>query len=173
MPYDKEILFYKIDTSGAEHCQTMKLPTEHNGSCIGRPYKIAYDSNHLAVETGLDEDGLILIIETNGIIKHTISNNHFFGYFTGNTIRLALDWNRKNIFVSAMSKRAVSCVDFEGQIIWSRTVISPRDVVIFELKRNQNLLVVSKRIDTVYISNWSSLRFETLFTGGKTSFYGI
>lgn len=167
MPYDNEILFYNINDTGAEHYQTKNLLPEYEGKWIGRPFKIAYDSNHLAIETGLGDNGVILITDEECSIKHMLTNEQNWGYFTGNTIRFALDWNRKQLFVSAMSKKAISCLDFEGHIIWNMTVSSPRDVVTIEHETNQHLLLISKHTEAIYIFDAKNGSREKLFYGGR------
>lgn len=167
MPYDNQIWLYKIQKDRIEVTNRITLSNNCFERPIGRPYSITSDNHHLAIETGIGDDGVILVIDEKGNIKKKIPNKNHFGYFTGNTLRLALDWNHQKVYVSALSKKTVFCIDFEGNIQWNTSMISPRDVIKMEVNNEQKLLLSSKRMDTIYILDPSNGRNKPLICGEK------
>lgn len=82
-------------------------------------------------------------------IKH---NNYSFGYFTSNTLRLALDSRKKVFYTSAIGKKAIYCVDCDGIIKWHKVIPSPREIqVVPTLDPNStHILIASNKENAVY-----------------------
>jgi hypothetical protein len=78
---------------------------------------ISYNKKHFAVEIEEGKNGGIFIINGYGRVICSIPNVSSFAFFTGNTIRSALDMENRRIFVSALCKKSVHCIDFNGHIV--------------------------------------------------------
>lgn len=143
-PYEKYIQIYelKCNTAQNEVLEVFRIVTN------SKPFNIAYNQCRFAVEVGLREDGRICIIDTNTLLTIKIILCHD-AFFTGHTIRLALDQNR--LFVSAMGKQMVSCMDIDGTKLWHRSVPSPRAIIVAEdYSASKNILLASKRCNAIY-----------------------
>lgn len=136
---------------------------------LGKPFSITYSEHQFAVEVGEGDDGTVAIINSEGRILRTISNVTNFAYFTGNTIRLAYDAKRENIIVAAMSKNLVTCLDFDGKVVWSTVIQSPRGLAFLtdSTSRKERLLLASKRCSTIYELNLDNGRDKVLLAAGK------
>ncbi|XP_071169240.1 tripartite motif-containing protein 3-like [Mytilus edulis] len=118
----KEIRIYKFEKNKIRTHKTIKV--------VDKPYSIACDKDHFAVELGEGDDGTIRIYDQNIREMCVIpGNTRSFGQFTGNTLRLALDYTKQVIFVADVVKESVHCVDFHGGLIWTVNVRSPRGIV--------------------------------------------
>ncbi|XP_063414739.1 uncharacterized protein LOC134696739 [Mytilus trossulus] len=127
----KEIKIYKVEHNKIRTHKTIKVKE--------KPYSIGYNKDHFAVEHGEGEDGTIRIYDQNIREMCVIpGNTRHFGQFTGNTIRLALDYTKQVIFVVDIVKDSVHCVDFKGGLIWTVKVGSPRGIVF-----HNNILFVA------------------------------
>lgn len=138
-----------------------------------KPFSIAFDKDVFAVEIGEGDDGKIIILK-NEKIHESISNKNNFAFFTGNTIRLALNVNNQNpleghVFVSAMSKKMVSCVDFKGNRLWSVPVPSPRGIIVVpeDFYPGRNLVLCSRRCSVIYGLSKDDGSDEVLLAKGK------
>lgn len=163
-PYDQKIQIYKIvldeneNTMKVEEVKKIYLP-DINLSDIGlpnqRPFSITFDKldkGFFAVEVGEGVDGIIAIIENNetNSVKHTINPNAFF---TGHTIRLALDMsNRGKLFISALGTKMVSCIDLYSNEQWSTSIPSPRSIILIpeEYNPGKRIILSSRRCNAIY-----------------------
>lgn len=137
----KEIRIFRIDN---------KIRTYKTFKVKEKPYSIAYHKEHFAVESGEGEDGAIRIYELGGKELFVIpGNTRSFGQFTGNTIRLALDFVKKTVFVVDIVNESIHSVDFKGNLCWSVKVRSPRGIVMF----NNILFVASSEVNRIYQMN--------------------
>lgn len=118
----------------------------------GKPFSISYNENHFAVEIGEGGNGYIGVFSKDGLLQHRIPNTGDFAYFTGNSVRLALQFKKSRIFVSTLGKKAVSCVEFDGQIKWQVPMSSPRGIIFIPgiPLKNKNIVCASKRFNTVF-----------------------
>jgi hypothetical protein len=110
-PHEREIGLYDIFNQSVNLSKTIDL------KLIGKPFSISYHKKHFAVEIGEGKNGGISIINGHGKVKCSVPNVRSFAYFTGNTIRLALDMKNRCIFVSALGSKSVHCIDFDGYIV--------------------------------------------------------
>jgi hypothetical protein len=78
---------------------------------------ISYNKKHFAVEIEEGKNGGIFIINGYGRVISSVPNVSSFAFFTGNTIRLALNMENRRIFFSALCKKSVHCIDFNGHIV--------------------------------------------------------
>jgi len=137
-PHEREIKLYDIFSKSVNLSKTIDLQS------IGKPFSISYHRKHFAVEIGEGKNGGIFII--NGYGREICSVPNVSSFFTGNTIRLALDMKNRRIFVSALGKKYVHCIDFDGHIVWHKAVPSPRSIVFIpEASSNMNMIVASKQ----------------------------
>jgi hypothetical protein len=84
----------------------------------------------------------------------SVPNVRSFAFFTGNTIRLALDMKNSRIFVSALGSKSVHCIDFAGCIVWCKAIPSPRGIVFIpEASSDMNMIVASKQWNIIYKMN--------------------
>lgn len=121
----KEVRIYKIDHHTISSHRKFKLND--------KPYSVAYDKDFLAIETGEADDGKLLIIDTDGNEINTIVGKHLgIGHFTGNTIRLALDYAKKYLFLVDITSDSVHCINFKGECSWSVYLKSPRGIVLYK-----------------------------------------
>lgn len=159
-PYEREIRLYNITNKSVEDVRTITIS-------FGKPFSIAYNNKHFAVEIGEGDDGVIVIINEHGEVLHTIKNTNAFAYFTSNTIRLALDIDKRKIFVAALSKKAVSCVDYGGNILWSKAIPSPRGIVFIpEIQSESNVIIASKRWNLLFKMNSDDGKNDIITAGG-------
>lgn len=152
-PFEMEIRIYKISENSIDKLNIIFLPSLklHNL----KPYSIAYDNDFFVVEVGEGDDGMIIIMNDTKIHYEIPNKNR--AYFTGNTIRLALEVNNKNplegrVFLSALSKNVVFCVDFLDNEIWKVSIPSPRGISVVPencIPRN-NLVICSRRCNTIF-----------------------
>lgn len=117
----------------------------------GKPFAISYNNELFAVEIGERDDGCIIILTLGGTVHRKIRTAKKYAYFTGHTIRLALDKSNERLFISAMSKKAVTCLDFEGKQIWTQQFTSPRGISL--IQGHGKLFLASKRRNRVYQIN--------------------
>ena len=110
-PHEREIRLYDIFNKSVNLSKTIDLQS------IGKPFSISYHKKHFAVEIGEGKNGGISIINGYGKVKSSVPNVRSFAFFTGNTIRLALDMKNRCIFVSALGSKSVHCIDFDGYIV--------------------------------------------------------
>jgi hypothetical protein len=121
---------------------------------IGKPFSISYHKKHFAVEIGEGNNGAIFIINEDGIVICSVPTDNSFASFTGNTIRLALDMKNSRIFVSALGRKSVHCIDFNGHIVWCKAIPSPRGIVFIpEASSDMNMIVASKQLNIIYKMN--------------------
>ncbi|XP_071139185.1 uncharacterized protein [Mytilus edulis] len=159
--HDKKIIIFELGNPSWTESDELK--------CDDKPFSISYNDDHFAVEFEESEDGFIGILTTGGKMVHRIQNTCDFAYFTGNTIRLALDMKRGLVFVSALSKKLVSCVDFSGKIVWHVPISSPRGIIFVPgiAVGHKNIVCASKRHNTVYEMGSENGDFEVLLSGSK------
>ena len=80
-----------------------------------KPYSISYSKKTFAIELGEGDDGIIAITDVNRNITHLVrGQNTNFGQFTGNTIRLVHDNDKRVVFVVNVSDGYIHCVDYKG-----------------------------------------------------------
>ncbi|CAC5426774.1 unnamed protein product [Mytilus coruscus] len=145
--YEKKIVFYDVKQL------RVKKHYEFDLKDIGKPFQIAYHNNFFVVEVNEGKDGRIVILNDNGKEMHVIPNNNWeFGYFTGNTFRLQLDMKRREVYVAAIGKKTVYCLDFSGDIKWRAKVPSPRSLVVLPNTQNNTstLLLASRKASMIY-----------------------
>ena len=99
-PHEREIRLYDIFNKSVNLSKTIDLQS------IGKPFSISYHKKHFAVEIGEGKNGGISIIHGYGKVKCSVPNVRSFAFFTGNTIRLALDMKNSRIFVSALGTKS-------------------------------------------------------------------
>lgn len=77
--------------------------------------------------------------------------------------------NIGRVFVSALSKKLVSCVDFDGNIIWHVPIASPRGIIFVPgiALGHKNLVYASKRHNTVYEMGSEKGEYEVLLSGSQ------
>lgn len=138
-----------------------------------KPFSIAFDNGLFAVEIGEGDDGRVIILDKTKIYA-TILNHNKYAFFTGNTIRLALEVKTHeplegHIFVSAMSKKMVSCVDFKGNKLWTVPVPSPRGLIIIpeECTTGKNMVLCSRRCSAIYGLSKNDGTDEILLAKGR------
>ncbi|XP_071156337.1 uncharacterized protein [Mytilus edulis] len=146
-PHDRKIQIFDVKSEDPSSSMKDKLDMHS----YGKPFSITYNQDTFAVEIDEREDGYILIITIDGVCLHKIHEAKQYAYFTGHTIRLALDKANKRLFISAMSKRAVTCIDFKGEKKWSEQFTSPRG--LFFLPDLDKLILASKRRNAIYQLN--------------------
>ncbi|XP_052094646.1 uncharacterized protein LOC127730322 isoform X2 [Mytilus californianus] len=146
-PHDRKIQIF--DVTSVDPSSSMKDKLDMHS--YGKPFSITYNQDIFAVEIDEREDGYILILTIDGVCLHKIHQAKQYAYFTGHTIRLALDKANQRLFISAMSKRAVTCIDFKGQKKWSEQLTSPRG--LFFLQDLDKLILASKRRNAIYQLN--------------------
>lgn len=124
-----------------------------------KPFSIAHNKGYFAVEVGEGEDGMIIIVDISRkqVLKKIRCE---FAYFTGHTILLALKMHEVNdavkglLFVSAISIKMVSCLDFNGNILWQTSVPSPRSIIVpDDNSLDGNIILSSRRCNAIYQLN--------------------
>lgn len=97
-----------------------------------------------------------------------------FAFFTGNTMRIALEVKTTNpfkgcIYISALSKQMVICMDFQGTCKWYEPIPSPRGIHLVKqgYSHNKHLIVASKRNNTIYGLNKVTGCTEVLLDASK------
>ena len=121
----KEIRLYRLENAKIKRSITHKMRE--------KPFSIAFNKERFVVEHGEGEDGTIRIYDTSFKELYIIpGHQRAFGQFTGNTIRLAMDFAREKVFVVDIAREKVHCVNFKGQMIWTVKVLSPRGIIIHE-----------------------------------------
>lgn len=133
-----------------------------------QPFCIAFDKDIFVVEAGDGDVGKIFILDQTAVYK-TIKNIEKLAFFTGNTIRLALDVKKKdplegNIFISALGKMTVSCIDFEGKMIWSIPICSPRSLIV---NPEGSIIMTSKNCNAIYTVSDDGRNLEVILDGDK------
>lgn len=163
-PHEQQIQLITIND------RNLELPVEsfdiHE---YGKPFSIAYNQEHFAVEMSECENGYIAILDLKFNCVTKITNVLQYGYFTGHTIRLALNKSDASVYISAMSKRTVTCVNYEGVKKWSKQIPSPRGLVFVQgiNLSGMNLFLASKRGNAIYQINQSNGSSKILFSSGK------
>ncbi|XP_052062776.1 uncharacterized protein LOC127702564 [Mytilus californianus] len=170
-PFQMEIRIYKISENSIGKLNRIGLPSF--GLYNSKPYSIAFDNDFFVVEVGEGDDGKIIIMNDKQI--HNEIHNKNFAYFTGNTIRLALEVKNHNplegrVFLSALSKNVVFCVDFQGKEVWKVSIPSPRGISIVQedCTPGNNLVICSRRCNALFGLNKDNGRDkQILLSGGK------
>jgi hypothetical protein len=164
-PDMKEIRLFAIQDS------KIRLGNTFSVSSFGKPFSISYNSDHYAVEIGEGEDGMILILDSKGEVTNTIPNVLDYGYFTGHTIKLCLNKHADCVYVSSMSKKEISSIQFDGSINWHIGVPSPRGMLFIPgtTVSDMNLILASRRGNTIYQINRKNGSKNILKTGGEIS----
>ncbi|CAC5392026.1 unnamed protein product [Mytilus coruscus] len=170
--YTMEIRIYQIfEETITDDPEIINLPSLELRNL--KPFSIAFDKGFFAVEIGEGDDGRVIILD-NTKIHTTIFNHNKYAFFTGNTIRLALEVKTHDpleghIFVSAMSKKMVSCVDFKGNKLWTVPVPSPRGLVIVpeECTSGKNMVLCSRRCSAIYGLSKNDGTDEILLAKGR------
>lgn len=162
-PERKYIQIYKLTLNTNNYI----LSEEKKIDTLGKPFNIAYNHHKFAVEIGEGDDGRIIIldIEKGNIIKQIKCE---FASFTGHTIRLALD--KDHIFVSAMRKKVVSCLDFDGVQQWHQSIPSPRTIIVPEDQLwGKKLILSSLKCNAIYEMKKENGNYEIVKATGKIS----
>lgn len=136
---------------------------------FGKPCSLAYSNGFYAVELGKGDSGYIGIFQYDkGNFVKKISID--YGYFTGCTIRLAMDNKSETLFVSAVGIKKILCINrTTGEGKWSAEMPSPRAILFFsaDLVGYETLLVANKRSDVIYKVNPNDRKREVfLFENG-------
>lgn len=157
-PQEMRIIFYRIYENTIIETQTIDT-TQH-----GKPFSICYDASHFAIEIGEGEDGRVVILDYQGVLKYEIQISANIAPFTGNSIKLSLDMDKRRIFVSAIEKQVISCVNLQGNILWSMGFPSTGDLVFIKERGffSEYILLSSEKDNTVYhvsADDGSSRRF--------------
>ncbi|CAC5368386.1 unnamed protein product [Mytilus coruscus] len=138
----KEVRIYKIEHNTISTHRKLKLND--------KPYSVAYDKDFLASETGEADDGKLLILDTDGNEINAIVGKHLgIGHFTGNTIRLALDYTNKSLYIVDITSDSVHCISFKGECSWSVHLKSPRGIVLYK----NSLFISSSKGNFLYQIN--------------------
>lgn len=170
-PSEMEIRIYQISENSIDKLKIICLPSLKLRNL--KPYSIAYDNDIFVVEVGEGDDGKIIIMNDTKIHDEIPNKNR--AYFTGNTIRLALEVKNQNplegrVFVSALSKNVVFCVDFKGNDIWKVSIPSPRGISVVPedcIPRN-NLVICSRRCNTIFgLNKENGSNKQILLSEGK------
>ncbi|XP_071169190.1 uncharacterized protein [Mytilus edulis] len=139
----KEVRIYKID-------KVNNLWKERSFGIKDKPFSISYSRRSFAIELGEGDDGEIAVTDFNGNITHLVrGQNSSFGQFTGNTIRLVHDNDRKLVFIANVSDGYIHCVDYKGEVKWVNKINTPRGVALHE----HTLFVASKADNKIYQIN--------------------
>ena len=147
-PHEREIKIYDIVDKSVNLSKVISVES------IGKPFSISYSEKHFAVEIGEGNNGAIFIISEDGSDKYCVPTDNSFASFTGNTIRLALDMENSRIFVSALGRKSVHCIAFDGHVVWCKGFTSPRGIVfIQEASSDMNMIVASKQWNMIYKMN--------------------
>lgn len=142
-PHNRKIRIFDVNNVNPK--ETFDMGTH------GKPFAISYNNELFAVEIGERDDGCIIILTLGGSVHRKILSAKKYAYFTGHTIRLALDKSKEHVFISAMSKKAVTCLDFKGNMIWTQQFTSPRGISF--VHGHGKLFLASKRPNKVYEVN--------------------
>lgn len=118
----------------------------------GKPFSISYSNDMYAVEIAERKLGFIAIIDSKGNIEKQIPNNGYsFGFFTSNNLRLALDMNKILFYASAIGKKSIYCVDFDGKVKWHIRVPSPRGLQLVPATSDTtHILIASNKRNSIY-----------------------
>ncbi|VDI17468.1 Hypothetical predicted protein [Mytilus galloprovincialis] len=156
-PYKHEIRFYTVHLEDTECVQFKnRFSTNSIKTPKYKPFSIEYNQGWLAVEVGEREEGKIVIIDylTRDIL-YTISCES--AHFTGHTIRLTLDQKERLLYISALGKRMVFCMNFKGEILWNIFNASPRSILLLEdSKLGKIIIFSSKKCNAIYELNEQS-----------------
>lgn len=135
----KEVRLFKFESN--------KIRTHKSFKMKEKPFSIGYHKNYLAIEVGEGDDGAIHIVDINGKQRAVIPGfTRSYGQFTGNTIRLALDYAKELVFVCDVVKERVHCLNFLGTLKWSVHVESPRGIILHE----DHLFIASSESHKIY-----------------------
>lgn len=152
-PFKMEIRIYKISENSIDKLSIISLPALELYNL--KPYSIAFDNDFFVVEVGEGDDGMIIVMNDTQIHKKIYNKN--FAYFTGHTIRLAVEIKFSSqlegrIFISALSKNVVLCVDFEGEEIWKVSIPSPRGISVIpeDCIPGNNLVICSRLCNAIF-----------------------
>lgn len=157
-PYQRYIKIYQLILNSTTNTYTA---LEINSiDTPGKPFSIAYNHKKFAVEIGEGEDGFFIIYD----IDHKVISKPMkckFSFFTGHTIRLAL--NRNRIFVSATGRKMVICYDLEGNKIWHQSIPGPRAIIVPEDDSLVDKIVLSsRRCNAIYTLDKKNGNYEIL-----------
>ena len=150
----REVRIFKMD-------KVNNLWMQRSFGIKDKPYSISYSKKTFAIELGEGDDGIIAITDFNGNITHLVrGQNTNFGQFTGNTIRLVHDNDKRVVFVVNVSDGYIHCVDYKGGIKWVIKINTPRGIALYE-----NMLFVASKIDSkVYQINPDNGKVCTLLS---------
>lgn len=166
--YEEQIQIYQINKDRITRKNIVNLKSL--GLIQAKPFSIAYDNGYLAVEVGEGDNGHIIILDNKMSLWKTVSNAGNFAFFTGNTIRVALDMSDEGrIYVSAMSKKMVSCINLNGDKLWTIPISSPRSVIILpeEDSSAKRIILSSKKCSAIYGLNSVTGKDEILLAKGR------
>lgn len=138
--YKKEIVFYKIDKAN-------NIWQQKSIGMPDKPFCISYSKKTLAVEMGEGDDGKIVITDSSGNITRRVQGPRGFALFTGNSIRIAHENDKKMVYLVNVGGD-VYCLSYEGQTIWKVPVPSPRGLALAE--DSSILFVASKDSNKIY-----------------------
>ncbi|CAC5402688.1 unnamed protein product [Mytilus coruscus] len=143
--YEKKIILYEVAKLDASKYD------EFNLKQMGKPFEIAYHKDHFIVELNEGSDGCIIILDNYCNKLYEIQNEDSkFGYFTGNTIRLQLDMDKGEFYVAAIGRKAVYCLDLDGNVKWLVKVPSPRSIAKVPNTKDTTLLFASHKSSAIY-----------------------
>lgn len=169
-----QIRIYKIENKDALLTRLIDFKKEKSLEKL-KPFSIAYDNNRFVVEAGEGDDGCIVLLDYEGVWLKTINIKNNLVHFCGHTIRMALDMSRNGdtltdgqIFISAISRMSVSCIDLEGNEIWTTILTDPRGIVVIKevTKSKKNLIVASKACSAIFRLNKHDKKDEPLLAKG-------
>lgn len=162
----REVRLYKLDKFN-------NLRNDKSFKTEEKPFSLSYSKKTFVIEMGEGDDGMIVVTDFNGVIKYILrSHGEPLGLFTGNSIRLVNDNEKKTVYVVNVDG-FVHCVNYEGKILWTAKMNMPRGITL----HGHMLYVASKadhkfyRIDSIngkvydFLSDKdkiSQLRFLTL-----------
>ncbi|CAC5406671.1 unnamed protein product [Mytilus coruscus] len=169
-----KIHIYNITNKDAELTRLINFKEEKYLEKL-KPFSISYDKNRFVVEAGEGEDGCIVLLDDEGAWLKTIHIKNNLVHFCGHTIRMALDMvrggdtlNDGHIFISAMSRKSVSCIDLKGNEIWTIPLTDPRGIVVIqeETKSKKNIIVASKACSAIFRLNRNDRKDDVLLAKG-------
>lgn len=135
----KEVRIYKMD-------KVNNLWKARSFGMKDKPFSISYSRRSFAIELGEGDDGEIAVTDFNGNITHLVrGQSSSFGQFTGNTIRLVHDNDKKLVFIVNVDGY-IHCVDYKGEVKWVNKINTPRGVALHE----HTLFVASKADNKIY-----------------------
>lgn len=161
-PNQKYIQIYKLILDAKQN--TYIISEEMKATILDKPFNIAYHAGKFAVEVGEGEDGRIIIYNIDHV-DQKVTEAHVipcsFSFFSGRLIRLAL--TDDHVFISALGKRMISCLDFAGKKIWHKSIPSPISLIVTEDHTlRDKLFVSSKMCNAIYEMKKENGNYEIL-----------